>query len=331
MNRLLGVLSCVGRSRKLASGPLRERLLRQSRVERTYPVVCRNLGLPCELAPSIMAVQLLARAQAEEILRDVEGVPLKGLDLAWSAYPSPSLRDMGDVDLLVRPSERGKADEILRRLGYAPELPPEALDGGTLHAALYSREASLPIHLHWHPLNSSWPQFMFRLDPEELWAGVRGGRLDPLHRFLLLAEHALKHSYGELIHLTDLELASRGLDGAAVAELAARWGLSGPLFYACRLLEDLMEARPWRLALPEPGWEGKLFLALTRRHRWDGLSGLGLLGLARGSRGRFLREVLAPGERGSRGYRSRTVGKRLLRSAELIWKGLTSPAPRPAR
>jgi hypothetical protein len=43
--------------------------------------------------------------------------------------------------------------------------------------------------------------------------------------FVTLCEHALKHSFAELIHLTDLELASRGIDWSLVDDTARRWGL----------------------------------------------------------------------------------------------------------
>ncbi len=335
MNRLLGALSLLGAPRHLPAGPVREDLLRRSRLERTYPVVCRNLGLPCELSTSILGAQLLARSQAEEIRRSLEVVPLKGLDLAWQEYPSPDLRDMGDLDLLVRVSELGRADEVLRSLGYVPEFAPERLRSGTLRAALYEREGSLPVHLHWHLLNSSWPQFMFRVDMDEVWAGVHNGRLSPAHRFVSLCEHALKHSYAELIHLTDLDLVSRNLDWEAAADVAGRWGLTEAVAYALLLLRALAGRESEGLRRFGAGsipWEGRLFLALARRHRWDGLSGLGLLSLARGRRLRFVRELFSPPDESSAGYRSRTVGKRLCRAAGMLWRGITSPrGPCPAR
>jgi hypothetical protein len=81
-----------------------EDLLARSRKERTYPIVCRNLGIPCDTERSVFARQALARHQGDEILAQIEALPLKGLHLAHRVYPSPSLRDMGDLDLLVRRS-----------------------------------------------------------------------------------------------------------------------------------------------------------------------------------------------------------------------------------
>lgn len=330
MNRLLGALSLVGNPGSLPPGAGRDQLLRRSRLERTYPVVCRNLGLPCELFTSILGAQLLARSQADELYGSLDLVPLKGLDLAWFEYPSPDLRDMGDLDLLVRAVDVARADEVLRSLDYLPEHSPALLRSGTLRAALYEREGSLPVHLHWHLLNSSWPQFMLRVDMDEVWNSIRGGRLSAPHRFVALCEHALKHSYSELIHLTDLDLVSRGLDWEAVGDVAARWRLTEAVRFSLILLRDLTgresEGLRW-FGAGATSWEGRLFLTLARQRRWDGLSGLGHLALARGERARFVRELFSPPEEASQGYRSKTVGKRLLRAAGLLWKGLTSPRP----
>ena len=134
----------------------------------TYPVVCRNLGIPCDLERSIFARQFLARHQADEIQSCIEVIPLKGLHLAHRVYPSPGLRDMGDLDLLVRRSRLREADAALKQLGYLPDHDPENVDGGSLSAVEYWRDESMPVHLHWHVSNASLPHFMYRVDVDEL-------------------------------------------------------------------------------------------------------------------------------------------------------------------
>jgi hypothetical protein len=307
---LLGRLSIVGAA-PLPSGTPLDGILARSRAERTLPVVCRNLGIPCDLERSIVSRQLMARAQADEILGRVEAIPLKGLYLAHHLYPSPGLRDMGDLDLLVRRAELRAADAELRRLGYAPEFDPEAIDGGTLNAVEYWRDGSMPVHLHWHVCNASLPQFMYRIDVDEIWREARGGVLAPHHLLLTLCEHALKHSFSELIHLTDLELASRRADGALVAETARRWGLEPAAHFARVLLRDLAGVEPAALRpfrSTRVDWAGKAFLALARRRRWNGLSALGLMSMTR-EKARYVREAFAPPR--TDGLRTRTLMGRL--------------------
>jgi hypothetical protein len=320
---LLGRLSILG-ALPPPPGTSLETLLRLSRIERTYPIVCRNLGIPCDAEASIFARQSMALHQAEEILAEVEALPLKGLHLAHRVYPSPSLRDMGDLDLLVRRSRLSDADTALRRLGYAPEYDPQTVDGGSLHAVGYWREGSLPVHLHWHVLNGSLPNYMVRIDLGELWQEARRGVLAAPHLLVTLCEHALKHSYSTLIHLTDIELASRGVDWKAVVDVSRRWGLENVVLYALVLLRDLMDVRSPGLDHFQgvhPDWTGRAFLALLRRRRWDGLSALGLLSLTR-EKARFLRESISPPR--TEGLRTRTVMGRLRRAAGRVVGALTS-------
>ena len=184
----VGRLSVVG-ARGVPPGPWIPEILARGRRERTLPVLSANLGLACPEAPIILARQLLAAHQWEEIRPRFEALPMKGLDLAHRLYPSPSLRDMGDIDLLVRPSALGEADEALRRLGYLPDSDPLPLasSGSTLQAVGYSRDdGSIPVHLHWHVTNASLPHFMYRIEVGEIWRDASGGTMAPHHRVVTL-------------------------------------------------------------------------------------------------------------------------------------------------
>lgn len=320
---LLGRLSLVGATPPPRLPPLGD-LLARSRIERTYPVVCRNLRIPCDLERSILGRQLLARHQAREIEPELEVIPLKGLDLAHHLYPAPGMRDMGDLDLLVRRSSVREADAVLRRLGYEPEFPPETIVGGTLNAALYGREGSLPVHLHWHVSNASLPHFMYRVDMEEIWGDAQKGRMAPHHRFVTLCEHALKHSFAELIHLTDLDLASRGVDWSLVEETSERWGLGRAVYFALVLLRDVAgRVAPGleRLGSPRLDWAGRLFLSLARGRRSNALSALGFMSMTR-EKGRFIRETLLPPSR--EGLRTRSLAGRLWQAAGRLGGAITS-------
>jgi len=303
---LLGRLSILDAAPP--ASPVPAGLVARSRLERTYPVVCRNLGLPCELEATILARQITARHQADEIRAEIDAIPLKGLHLAHRLYPSPALRDMGDLDLLIHRESIRDGDVALRRLGYEPEFDPARVDGGTLNAVEYWREGSLPVHLHWHVSNASLPHFMYRIDVDEIWRDARDGVLAPHHLLVTLCEHALKHSFAELIHLTDIELASRGVDWALVGETARRWGLEHAVYYALVLLRDLAGVESPGLRAPRLDWAGRAFLAMARRRRWNGLSALGLMSMTR-EKARFVRETIAPPSR--EGLRTRSVMGRI--------------------
>lgn len=323
---LVGRLSVLGAPCPSPLLPTRG-LMRGGEAERTLPIICRNLGVACPLEAEILGRQILAARQAAEIRRRVEFLPLKGLHLAHRVYPSPALRDMGDLDLLVRPGDLRAAHEALRASGYAAECDPDAVKG-SLNAVLYHRDGDLPVHLHWHVSNASLPHFMYRIDSEEIWREARGGEMARHHLVVTLCEHALKHSYETLLLLADIELASRGADWRLVAEAARRWGLEEAVACALVLLRDLMGVESAGLSwVRRPrGGAGALLLRLARRRRWNGLSALGYLSMAQGVRAkaRFVRESLAPRRSESEGLRSRTLGKRLWRAASMILKGVTS-------
>jgi hypothetical protein len=320
---LLGRLSILGAAPP-PSGTSLDAILALSRVERTYPVVCRNLGLPCDAERSVLARQMMALYQADEILGRIEALPLKGLHLAHRVYPSPGLRDMGDLDLLVRRSRLREADAELRTLGYAPDHAPELVQGGSLNAVEYWRADSMPVHLHWHVSNASLPHFMYRVDIDDIWREARDGALAPHHLIVTLCEHALKHSYSMFILLTDIELASRAVDWDAVASTARRWGLERAVAYTLILLRDLGEVESPGLSRFRDvriDWAGRAFLSMARRRRWDGLSALGLLSMT-GEKIRFVRETLSPPRR--EGLRTTGFLGRIRKAVGRVGAGLTS-------
>ncbi len=319
----LGRLSVAGAR---GTGPAEPGLLEAARRERTLPLVCRALVLTCPEERDILARQVTARAQAEEVAGRVEVLALKGLHLAHRVYPSPALRDMGDLDLLVRRARLREADAALRALGYEGAHDPErvaAAGGGFLNAVEYFRPGGLPLHLHWHVLNGSLPHGG-RVDVEELWRDARDGVLSRPHLLVTLAEHALKHGFDALIHLSDIELAGRDADWGRTADVARRWGLEGPLRMSLLLVRDLLGVRSPGLAeLGESpvGPEGRWLLAWARRRRGSG-SWLGYLSMAGGLGGRvrWVRRALWPRGEGE-GLRSRSLGSRVARALGGLWGG----------
>jgi len=82
----------------------------------------------------------------------VETLLYKGLDLEERFYPSRRRRLFGDLDLIVRNGDVGRADEALRAAGYRPPDGAPPLDYFRkyhLHREYERPGAAYPVELHW--------------------------------------------------------------------------------------------------------------------------------------------------------------------------------------
>jgi hypothetical protein len=94
-------------------------------------------------------------AAASEILDALERssirtLVLKGAALAWTIYPSPALRPMTDIDLLVDRTDAPRAQVVIRQLGFNT-ASPRRFGGYAHHLPSASRmDGGLPIVVEIH-------------------------------------------------------------------------------------------------------------------------------------------------------------------------------------
>jgi hypothetical protein len=126
-------------------------------------------GAAHELAHRAELVRVLAALAAME----VAPLLLKGTALAYSHYPSPTLRPRCDTDLLIPPARRDATETTLGRLGYARV---DAVAGGLVSAQATWRHVDRlgnahHLDVHWRASNS---QILARVfDYDELDARAR--------------------------------------------------------------------------------------------------------------------------------------------------------------
>ena len=145
------------------------------------------------------AIELLRRHELERVLTALAGsgvcvLLLKGAALAYSLYPSPTLRPRMDTDLLVRETQRATAEQILVDLGYSK---PNAISGRLVrYQCGYARRDRFGIDhlldLHWRISNTQL--FSRALDFEELWQRSLGVADLGKHARRLGSAHALLHA-----------------------------------------------------------------------------------------------------------------------------------------
>jgi len=159
-----------------------------------------------------------ARAAALKLCRFLEGagipsVVLRGMALADSLYPSPALRPMVDVDILVNPDARHTLRAVLKREGLSPVL--------VLRSQLVYKIDEVVFEIHWSFLTPK--RYRDTVDPAEWlasrrplrgWNGMAFG-LSPENELIGLACHSfIHHELEGLLSLVDIGLAAHveGLD-----------------------------------------------------------------------------------------------------------------------
>ena len=121
-----------------------------------------------------------------------KGIPyftVKGMDIA-ACYPIPSLRTMGDLDIVVHGEDKSKADDVLVAMGYSCGEKAPDYDWG------YYRN-KIHVELH-HQLFYIEPgrNKESRMQAEffnQCWKYVVNGKLDWNFHFLFILAHLRKH------------------------------------------------------------------------------------------------------------------------------------------
>jgi hypothetical protein len=233
------VMPLVHRRLANAAAPVPEEVrseLRRFAAENTATILAQLRELPSIL-----------RALEDE---NIPAVLLKGAYLAHAVYESISLRPMCDIDLLVKPADAHRAEEVLVGLGYrsmAGHFP--GVDYARLHhlAPLHKDCSAVEIHHHIVP-----PGNPLSVDLNGLWsrvrtveiAGAKAYALSPEDLVLHLSVHAAyNHRFAVTVRtLCDLDAVLRRetVDWEKLATIAQDAAASR--FVACTLAvaEDLL-------------------------------------------------------------------------------------------
>lgn len=207
-----------------------------------HPLLHRHLGAACpDLLPRTVQAELWSRherlsrrnrAQAEELRRvlqslqraGIAAIPYKGPVLALRIHGDLSLREFGDLDLLLPRESVLAAKTLLLKDGYQPVYPLDEaterrlLDSPAHYHWVIARESTgHVIELHWRsdpdfPVEEkTWPAELHHR-PEGEFDGVSYPDFERAELFLLLCLHGSKHHWSSLRWLVDIAELSRSLD-----------------------------------------------------------------------------------------------------------------------
>ncbi len=272
-----------------------------------------------------IAAKALKRLFNHLSARQIPFIVMKGIALAELFYPSLAARGMSDADILVKKGDVRRVDEVLAELGYAASdsFVEDALQNppGYL-ASLDYRKSDEPfpnIHIHWHPVNTSVPAYMFseNIDLERLWQMAMRAKIAdsdvyvfcPEHQIIYLCEHALRinHSFDRLILIYDIfyviNTRQYKIDWNLVIHEVGRFKLERLVFLSLSIVKHYTSAavseelmRDLRTALALNSFDrGFLYLQLQNR-RLRGSSFLVYFGMNRGigRKAAFLFRTLFP-------------------------------------
>ena len=164
----------------------------------------------------------------------VDAVILKGPALVERYYDDPMLRAYGDVDVLVRPGDFGRALAALRAGGYTLTDKNWSFLVRDLRGQVHlTTDEGAVVELHWHLVNGLRQRRTLRMAPEEAWENVVAADLAGTRCYVLgyedeiahLALHAAMHGCNRLVWLLDIAAAiiAGEPDWDRVAARLARW------------------------------------------------------------------------------------------------------------
>jgi hypothetical protein len=199
----------------------------------------------------------------------------KGAALAYTVYPSPACRLMGDLDLWLTAEEMPRARAALERVGFAQRtrtrrpLALQAQYAGEVQMVRAQPPGSL-VELHWGIFAGEWLKRTTATDVASVRGRAQAGpRFEregrPLPTLLLAPEdamiqlavhatvnHQLAAPWTRSLLDAALLVRRQGIDWAVVADRARAWRVATPLWAFLTLARELVgleEADPALAAL----------------------------------------------------------------------------------
>jgi hypothetical protein len=204
----------------------------------------------------VLARNLLLTPAWGEIARafdraSIPVVPLKGI---WfiGRYCELDVRPLHDLDVLVQRTDAEAACRVLESLGYREIRQEDANGSARTQRAFVNRSHGAAVDLHWDLVNKTAYNCVYALPIEEVWARARRSDSEP-HAWELAAEDlllhtalhcAVHHGFTTLSQLIDLaevtQRHARDLDWRTIAELATRYRVKHPLYFALMLSREFI-------------------------------------------------------------------------------------------
>jgi hypothetical protein len=179
----------------------------------------------------------------------IEALVLKGISVDSLIYPDDFYRPRADLDIFITLADQPRFEKAISRLGYRPYAEsrfypiPESIAS----SMCINKDGSLPLHVHFRVFNNAYllisddPERLEKIALAEVTSLASFNRIKHFSiemQLVFLCEHALKHSYDELILLYEIDQLIRcvkGLNWDKVLVLAGSLDFS-PFLYTSLVL-----------------------------------------------------------------------------------------------
>lgn len=196
----------------------------------------------------------------------VEAILLKGAALAEEVWKNVALREMADIDLLVRKEDLRKADATLSNLGYIHHEEHKDnewyLENHHHLAPFYKPGVGIYVEIH-HSL--SFPNRFFRFNTEGVWERAQTIKLGDAQALVLSPEDLISHLclhlsgfdyfVGKIKNLADIceviDYCAPRIEWDLILANANKGGYARLIFYPLRFAHDIFGAAVDKQVLDE--------------------------------------------------------------------------------
>lgn len=200
--------------------------------------------------------------------KGVEVIVLKGATLAKTVYGDIGLRQMSDIDLLVKKEDLFHAEKIMSGLGYYfhGNMSPEWYRENHQHISYIHPETHIPVEIHWHIAKKTHMSRIRIVDTDIIegwWEDAKTLEFCSNKAFLLcpddliihLCLHFFKHRFisqnrgftsrGALIQMCDifqtLKHYKNEIDWVRLRDKAEQYGIDTLVYTALFIIKEFMD------------------------------------------------------------------------------------------
>ena len=105
---------------------------------------------------TISLLQIASTAMSHLNAEGIRTILLKGIPLAVKYYPSPALRPMSDIDLMVQPDKVLQVSRILYSQGWKTQEKNLSLVTEVVHSCQFLNSENEELDLHWRLMRDCW-------------------------------------------------------------------------------------------------------------------------------------------------------------------------------